>query len=145
MSEPIKRATRKSMIDDAYQQLLHYRRIITLASLGLGVLWSIALISALFLEMPSLVSFIIGGFIGSTLAVINVFTLGIAAYALFIKKSSRLFILGPFVSFNVLVLGALITVVFHPQSTLGFALGLSSPLILAAAIAFFEYSTAIQG
>jgi len=120
------------------RELLRYRRIIIIAGLVLGLMWLLLLMCAYFLNRPALIDFIMGAFLSSMLSVLNVLALGYAAYGLLIKKTSRTSILWPVASFVALVAGALAAVRFYPSLAFGYAIGLVSPLLLGAFIAFLH-------
>jgi hypothetical protein len=107
----------------------NYKKLALKASL---VLLVILLVLALFLR-----SSLIGGMlIGSSLANINVFVLGRAFYDVVIKKAGSLALGSPVGFFMILCGVGLFLALFYPAFCLGFALGLTSPLVLGAFIAY---------
>lgn len=107
----------------------NYKKLALKASL---VLLVILLVLALFLR-----SSLTGGMlIGSSLANINVFVLGRAFYDLAIKKVGSLALGRPVGFFMILCGVGLFLALFYPTFCLGFALGLTSPLVLGAFIAY---------
>jgi hypothetical protein len=73
---------------------------------------------------------LVGGLIGYLLVMANVFLLAFAFYKIAIKKSSSLVILCPALSFFTMVILGYCFSVLYPEYISGFAISLTSPLIL---------------
>ena len=111
------------------QDLENYKKCALRTSLGLLVLLFL-------LALMTRSSLIIGTLIGSSLANINVFVLGFAVYDLVFRKVGALALARPAGFFLILSGVGLFLALFHPTFCLGFALGLTSPLVLGAFIAY---------
>ncbi len=119
-----------SMID-----LMSYRRVVLSSSavilLALGTLLALSFYSEwLHFQKP-----LAGAFIGSFLASLNVLALGYAFFKLVLKKSPRKVVLWPVATFLSLCGVALFMALTEQDYLLGFALGLTTPLIFGAIIA----------
>lgn len=79
----------------------------------------------------SIFPFVLGLWVSVILSSLNMLALGLAVFELYIKNGSHKAILWPLASFLLLCLAALVLVFLKNESILGFAFGLSSPLILA--------------
>lgn len=79
---------------------------------------------------------IIGTIFGSTEAFINLFLLGISMYMLMIKNSSRLMMILPIAGFIGMCLSAFFFSYNFLEGILGFAVGLSFPIIFFCFIVF---------
>lgn len=112
-----------------YQDLENYKNLAVKAALGLFVVLFI-------LVIVTQNSLTIGLLIGSSLANINVFVLGRAFYDLLIRKVGGLALGKPLLFFLILSGVGLFLALFYPAFCLGFALGLASPLVLGAIIAY---------
>jgi len=111
------------------QDLDNYKKLALKAALGLFIILFICVL----ITQNSLT---IGLLIGSSLANINVFVLGRALYDFLIRKIGGLALGGPLLSFLILSGVGLLLTLFYPGFCLGFALGLTSPLVLGALIAY---------
>ena len=105
----------------------------------------VALRAALFMFVILLIlafltrsSVLIGVLIGSSLASINVFVLAIAAYNFLIKKINITALSWPLGFFLILCGVGFYLAINFPNLALGFAVGLTSPLVLASIIAYQE-------
>lgn len=94
-----------------------------------------ALIGSMIMQKNHLMPHLIGGLLGAFLASINIFALGYAFYALVIAKARRWVILWPLFSFLLMCLIAFVLVSYFPSHSLGFALGLTTPIIFGSVIA----------
>lgn len=79
---------------------------------------------------------IIGTILGSLEAFINLFLLGISIYMLMIKNSSRLFLILPIAGFIGMCLSAYFCSYNFLEGILGFAVGLSFPIIFFCFVIF---------
>lgn len=118
--------------------LLRYKRIIIWASLIQISLLGLCLLASYLREAAPFTSFFAGALLGAALASLNVLSLGYAAYAFLLKKSSQLSLLWPCGSFFLLSLSALIITFLYKSSIVGFACGLIAPVPLGMAVAFLE-------
>ena len=112
------------------QDLDNYKKLALKASLGLFVILFIGV-------LVTQNSLTIGLLIGSSLANINVFVLGRALYVFLITRVGGLALGWPLMFFLILSGVGLFLALFYPGFCLGFALGLTSPLVLGAVSAFY--------
>jgi phosphate/sulfate permease len=120
----------------AKKDLIFYKKNFFYSSfIILVVILSLFLISIYF-GPRSLTKSLLGGLIGSFIAMANIFLLSFSFYKVAIKKSSPLIILWPTLSFLFMVLLSYCFSVYNSEYLLGFAMGLTSPLILGLVLAF---------
>lgn len=104
-----------------------------------GILFAIiigGLITATIFEHTDLSKQLVGGLIGAMLATANIFALGYAFYGLAIAKARRWIIVWPVSTFLGMCSIAFILVYYFPAHILGFALGLTAPVVFGSAIVF---------
>jgi hypothetical protein len=77
-----------------------------------------------------------GMLLGSSLANLNIFILSISMYELLIKQSGPLALSFPVLFFLFVTIIALVLAFYLPGLLLGFACGLTSPIILGVLIAY---------
>lgn len=81
---------------------------------------------------------LLGSLGGSITATANLFALAITYYFLVMKNSGKIWLLLPVATFLLMCVLAYIYAIFFPEQVIGFALGLSVPIIFAGAIISFD-------
>lgn len=79
-----------------------------------------------------------GGIIGVMIATTNLFAIGYAFYILAIKKGNRWALLWPIGSFLAMCALAYGFAIFWPRLIVGFALGLTTPVIFGGVLVFMD-------
>lgn len=117
------------MNDLAQKDLRHYKKIFIYTSLSILSLLLMSLCFTWLFNFDYLFKPLCGGFIGCLVALVNVALLAIGFYGVAIKQS-RLLVLGPMLSFIAMILLTGIFSIYYQEYLLGFALGLTSPLMI---------------
>jgi hypothetical protein len=121
--------------ESSMTDLMGYRRVVLSASTIVLLVIGIFAVLAWYADWVFLLKPLAGAFLGSMMASLNVLALAYAFFALAIKKSPRRVILWPVASFLLMCGTALLLALRQPDYILGFALGLTTPLIFGAIIA----------
>ena len=125
------------MMNEAVRDDLRAYSRTTLWSMGLlllAVLLSAIVASAL--HCSAVVDFLIGGFVGIVGASVNVFVLGYAFLVIAIKKGKKITVLWPIIMLGAMGAAAFVLSIYFPACLLGFAFGLTAPLLCAAQLLF---------
>lgn len=121
--------------ENSMTDLINYRRIVFISSIFILFIIGVSLFLSWYLKAFFLLKPLGGAFIGSFLASINVLALGYAFFVIAIKKSSRKALLWPLSTFFIMCGSALFLALNQQDYLLGFALGLTTPLIFGTIIA----------
>jgi hypothetical protein len=125
---------KKMMNDQTRQELKHYVRKTLWASSIIILLIVISGVLAYIFQRHNLAQMIFGAFLGAVLSSVNLFALGYAFWALVLAKKSRWALLWPVISFLGMSFFAFILAIYFGVLVLGFAFGLSMPVIIAALV-----------
>lgn len=131
-----------TMNDDAKNDLLTYRKITTWSSLALVVAISIGMVLAKIFAWENSYTLLTGGLFGVILAVANVFAIGYSFYVLAIKNGRRWVLLVPISTFLAMCGAAYLLTSFAQIYLFGFAIGLTSPVLLATSIVYLSMKPA---
>ena len=123
--------------DQSVKEILSYRDQTIKTSVGLLGILGLAMAGLLFCPVDFLFKPLLGAFLGVLLATLNAFALGYAYFALVLKKTARRVILWPVTTFLLMCVAALILALHYSEFVLGFAFGLTAPLIFGTVIIFF--------
>ncbi|OPZ24235.1 MAG: hypothetical protein BWZ03_00254 [bacterium ADurb.BinA186] len=121
--------------EDSMTDLMSYRRIVLTASIFILFIIGASLCLCWYFKAFFLLKPLGGAFIGAFLASVNVLALGYAFFVIAIKKSSRKVLLWPVSTFLTMCGIALCLALNQQDYLLGFALGLTTPLIFGTIIA----------
>lgn len=128
-----------TMSNETKSDLKNYGRwTIWSASILLAMLVIFLVIAFLF-KKTVLMSTIVGAMIGVMVSTVNLFSLGYAFFKLVIARKSRKWVvLWPFFTFIFMCVLAYIFAVYFEALILGFALGLTVPVIFGSVIVFLS-------
>lgn len=113
----------------------YLRKTIYSAAVLLGLI-TVGIGIAKIFSFDSLVAPLVGGLCGVTAATINLFAIGYAFFVVAIIKGKKIAILWPVLSFIAMCVVAYLFAILAPSMILGFALGLTVPLLFGAVIVF---------
>ncbi len=122
------------MNEQSLKDLNNYRRISIRTSLVMVGLLLTATMLAWWWGLLWLLKPLLGAVVGSVLASLNMFALAYAFLVLVINNGSRWVLLWPIILFLSMCAAALVIALYQPDLLLGFALGLSTPLMIGAMI-----------
>lgn len=128
--------------DEAKNDLMLYRKITTWCSLALVVAISIGMMLAKIFAWENGYTMLSGGLLGVMLAVANVFAIGYSFYVLAIKNGRRWVLLVPITTFLSMCGAAYLLTSFAQIYLFGFAIGLTSPVLLATSIVYLSMKPA---
>lgn len=124
------------MNEAAEQDLKRYKNTTLIASASLLTLLFSGLACACVLDFSSLTKPLLGAILGTLLASLNLFALGYAFYVVAIKGGHRWVILFPLATFVLMAASGFMLSLYRMEYILGFALGLTAPVLFAAVIVF---------
>lgn len=124
------------MNENAQQDLTRYKNITLWSSLILvsGLLALLGL--AYVLDWVVVIHPLWGALLGTLCASVNIFALAYAFYALAIQNKPRRVVLWPIATFILMCILSFFLATGYDDYILGFALGLTAPLLFGAAIIF---------
>jgi hypothetical protein len=130
------------MNESVERDLKHYKKT---------TLWSSALLFGILISLvglawafgySTLISPLMGSLMGTFFSTVNLFALGYAFDAIVVKKMARWAILWPLSTFLVMALLGFLLAAYGPDYILGFALGLTAPVLFGAVIVFGSHKPA---
>jgi len=122
------------MNDEAKRELQQYVRKTLWSSLIVISSIIMASVTAYLMKRNALAQMIFGAVLGSLLSSANLFALGYAFWALVIEKKTKWALLYPLLSFFAMSFSAFILAIYFKPQIIGFALGLSMPVIIGALV-----------
>jgi hypothetical protein len=108
-------------------------------------LWSSVILLSLILVVMAMAAFshlyemmdaLLGALLGIVLTTANLFSLGYAFFVIAINNGRKMMVLWPLATFLIMSGAALVLSIYFPAYLLGFALGLTAPVVFGVAIVF---------
>lgn len=121
----------------ASEDLKRYWRIFMWVAVVFFSLEFIVIFLSFMAKSPVFLS-LLGSLGGSVSATANLVALAITYYFLVVRNSRKLWLFLPVATFLLMCVLAYIYAIFFPEQVIGFALGLSVPIIFAGAIISFD-------
>lgn len=122
--------------DSAQKDLQLYKKTVYISAISVLSIVALLIILAWALDFALIIKPLVGLFAGACLATINVAALGYAFHAIAIKNGPTSAVLWPISSFMVIIAAIIILLQLSHDYLLGFAVGLTAPLVFGAAIAW---------
>ena len=122
------------MDEQARQDLFRYRRLTLVSAFTTHLVLLGLILFAHMAKIEQFESFLIGSLMGVFFASLNVFALGYAFYQVAVKKAARIYLLLPALTFLSMCFLTYLMAVYFLDGALGFALGLTVPVLFTAII-----------